>query len=99
VGFTHETKKTATLTIIQLAVDEGQRGRVMGTVFMIGQLAAAIGTYLIGAVAARAGLLMPIMVGAVLSVGIWAVFYVRRDRLFQKSTSITADPHPVSVDK
>jgi len=99
VGFTHETKKTATLTIIQLAVDEGQRGRVMGTVFMIGQLAAAIGTYLIGAVAARAGLLMPIMVGAVLSVGIWAVFYVRRDRLFQKSTSITADPRPIPVDK
>jgi len=82
MGFTYEIRKTSTFTIIQLAVDESQRGRVMGTVFMIAQLAAAIGTYLIGAFAVSAGLRFPILVGTVISLVVWVVLYQRRDRLF-----------------
>jgi len=82
LGFAQETRRTSTITIIQLAVDEAQRGRVMGTFFMIAQLAAAIGTYLIGAYAVRSGLKTPILVGSVFSFGIWIIFFLYRDRFF-----------------
>ena len=81
MGFAHETRRTSTFTIIQLAVDEGQRGRIMGTVFMIAQLAAAIGTYLIGAYAVRSGIQMPVLIGTALSLCVWGIFYRRRDQL------------------
>lgn len=82
MGFAYETRKTSAFTIIQLAVDEGQRGRVTGTVFMISQLAAAIGTYLIGAYAVSSGVRMPILIGVAVSLCIWVAFYLHRDRLF-----------------
>ena len=82
MGFTYEIRKTSTFTIIQLAVDESHRGRVMGTVFMIAQLAAAISTYLIGAYAVSAGLRMPILAGTVISLVVWAYLYLRRESLF-----------------
>lgn len=55
MGFASETRKTGTMTIIQLVVSENQRGRVMGTVFMSSQLATGIGAYVIGAFAVGAG--------------------------------------------
>ena len=77
IGFAGETRKTGTMSIIQLSVEESQRGRVMGTVFMLSQLAAGIGVYLIGTFAVEYGLRAPIFVGAAVGTIIWVVLYVR----------------------
>jgi MFS family permease len=78
MGFAGETRKTATMSIIQLSVEESQRGRIMGTLFMLSQLAAGIGVYLIGTLAAKFGLQPPFIVGVAIGVVIWMVLYVRR---------------------
>jgi MFS family permease len=78
IGFAGETRKTATMSIIQLSVEESQRGRVMGTMFMLSQLAAGIGVFLIGTSAVKYGLQPPIFIGVAVGVVIWLVLYVRR---------------------
>ena len=82
MGFANETRKTGTLTMIQLSVDESQRGRVMGTVFMFSQLAAGIGACLIGAFAVGAGVQLPTMVGVLIGLVAWLILYLRRRQLF-----------------
>ena len=82
MGFASETRKTGTMTIIQLAVDESQRGRVMGSFFMFSQLAAGIGAYLIGAFAVEAGIRLPTTVAVLIGLCVWAVFFLRRKQLF-----------------
>ncbi len=82
MGFANETRKTSTFTIIQLSVEEAQRGRVIGTLYMSVQLAAAIGTYLIGTYAVSAGVGVPTLIGVGLSLCVWLVFYLQRERLF-----------------
>jgi len=83
LGFAAETGHTGTMTIIQLSVTENQRGRVMGTVFMISQLAAGVGAYLIGAIAVGAGIQLPVTLGVVIGLCIWVAIYVRRKHLFR----------------
>lgn len=82
VGFAGETRKTGTMTIIQLVVSENQRGRVMGTVFMMSQLAAGIGAYVIGAFAAGAGVQLPTTIGVLFGLCVWGVLYMRKKDLF-----------------
>lgn len=83
MGFASETRKTGTMTIIQLVVSENQRGRVMGTVFMMSQMAAGIGAYMIGAFAVGAGVQVPTMVGVLFGLCVWIGLYVRRKQLFR----------------
>ena len=85
MGFASETRKTGTMTIIQLSVAESQRGRVMGTLFMLSQLSAGIGAYLIGAWAAYFGVQTPLLVGVAVCVAAWLLLYLCRGRLFQMS--------------
>ena len=82
-GFAGETRKTSTFSIIQLAVDEQQRGRVMGTVFMFSQLAAGIGVYAIGTLAGHLGLRVPISAGVLFGICVWWWLYrrYRRERV------------------
>ncbi len=83
MGFAAETRKTVTLTIIQLDVDENQRGRVMGTVFMFSQLAAGIGAYLIGSFAMGFGVQAPTIIAVAIGLCLWVVIFAKRKRLFQ----------------
>ena len=85
VGFAAETRRTSTMALIQLTVEEGQRGRVMGTLFMFSQLAAGIGAYVIGAVAADHGLRTPVLIGVAIGAVVWLVLYLYRERLFRMS--------------
>ena len=78
VGFAGETRKTGTMSIIQLSVDENQRGRVMGTMFMLSQLAAGIGAYLLGATAESFGLRTPLIIGVLLGSIAWLRVYTSR---------------------
>lgn len=84
LGFAAETGHTGTMTIIQLAVTENQRGRVMGTLFMISQLAAGVGAYLIGATAVGAGIQLPVTLGVVIGLCIWVAIFLRRKHLFRE---------------
>ncbi|WP_120502188.1 MFS transporter [Roseovarius sp. EL26] len=83
MGFAGETKNTGIMTIIQLAVDENQRGRVMGTAFMFSQLAAGIGAYLIGAFSVEAGVQLPTTVAVCVGLGFWGFIFLQRKKLFQ----------------
>ncbi len=85
IGFAAGTRRTGTMALIQLSVEESQRGRVMGTLFMFSQLSAGIGAYLIGAVAADHGLQIPTLVGVAVGAAVWLVLYLRRKQLFRMS--------------
>ncbi|MEH6526858.1 MAG: MFS transporter [Sneathiella sp.] len=84
LGFAAETRHTGTMTIIQLAVTENQRGRVMGTVFMIERLAAGVGAYVIGAAAVNAGVQLPTTIGVILGLCVWLAIYLNRKRIFRE---------------
>lgn len=81
LGLASETRKTGTMSLIQLSVKEAQRGRVMGNMFGLSQLAAGLGTYVIGALAVTRGLAEPLLVAASLSAIVWLAFFVRRREL------------------
>ena len=80
LGFSVETYHTIMKSLIQLSVFEEQRGRVMGTLFMFAQLASAIGTYAIGFVATRHGMIFPTLVVAGLCLVVWFGYFFNRQR-------------------
>ena len=77
-GFSGETRRTGTLAIMQLSIDDAQRGRVMSTLFLMTRIAAGIGTVAVGGVAQYAGLRLPLLVTAAVLVVVWLVMYRRR---------------------
>lgn len=77
-GFAGETRRTGTLSIMQLSIDDAQRGRVMSTLFLITRLAAGIGTVAVGATAQHIGLRLPLFFVSALIVIVWLVMYNRR---------------------
>ena len=79
-GFAAETRATGSASIIQMSVDEAHRGRVMGTKFMLSQLGAGIGTYMIGAIAVSHGLKTPIIIGVAIGVTIWLLIFLRHKK-------------------
>ena len=81
LGVAAEVRKTATMTIVQLSVDEKQRGRVMGTWYMFAQIAGGIGAYGIGQAAVAFGLQLPTVIFAGLCVAIWFFIWINRRRL------------------
>ncbi len=81
LGIASEIRKTGTMTIVQLSVDEAQRGRVMGTWYMFAQIAGGIGAYGIGQAAVAFGLRLPTVVFASLCLAIWLVIYSMRRKL------------------
>lgn len=70
-GFSGETRRTATASIMQGSVDDAQRGRVMSTLFLFNQIAGGLGTVTVGLVAQDAGLRLPMAIAAVLLGIIW----------------------------
>lgn len=82
LGVAAEVRKTGTMTIVQMTVEENQRGRVMGTWYLFSQMAAGIGTYGIGQAADLYGLQIPTLSCAVVCVVVWLCIYLNRDRFF-----------------
>ena len=88
-GFSAETRRTATTSIMQASIDDAQRGRVMSTLFLFTQIAGGIGTLAVGLVAQNAGLRWPFGIAAVLLGLIWLVAIRRREQI---ALSFTATP-------
>ena len=82
MGFAGETRKTSTMTLVQMTVNEAQRGRIMGNLFLVNQLGASVGTYAVGSIAVSHGLTAPMLFIAGLSLIVAAVLFVCRGRWF-----------------
>ncbi len=81
LGIAAEIRKTGIITIVQLNVDEKQRGRVMSTWFMFAQIAGGIGAFVIGQAAVAYGLRLPTVVVAGICISVWLVIYLKRRQL------------------
>lgn len=81
LGLASQIRKTATMSLIQLNVSEDQRGRVMGNMFLLTQLAAGIGTYLVGAFAVTHGLVAPMLIAAAFCLVVWLIIFLGRESL------------------
>jgi predicted MFS family arabinose efflux permease len=91
LGIASEIRKTGTMTIVQLGVDENQRGRVMGTWFIFAQIAGGIGAYGIGQAAVAFGLKLPTVIFAGLCLAVWLVIYINRRRLIDRRREAPED--------
>ena len=47
-GFSQETRRTGTVSIMQAAVDDARRGRVMSSLCLFTQVAGGLGTMAVG---------------------------------------------------
>lgn len=83
LGIANEIKRTTSLSMIQFLVDENQRGRVMGTQFMLSQMAAGAGSLAIGFIAHRTGLVIPVIGCALVVFVCWLWIFNRRKTLVQ----------------
>ena len=81
MGFALEIRETGTMSFVQLSIDEAQRGRVLGTWFMMVQISAGIGAFLIGNLAVGFGLRLPVLAGCGLVVIVWTALYLRTRHL------------------
>ncbi|WP_420548325.1 MFS transporter [Curvivirga sp.] len=78
MGLAGEFRRTLSYSYIQVEVIEEQRGRVMGSLFMLGQCAGGIGTYIVGAIAVNYGLIIPTLLAAAFCFAIWLILFIRR---------------------
>jgi len=89
-GFSGETRRTATASLMQTSIDDIKRGRVMSTLFLFTQVAGGLGTVLVGLAAQGAGLRVPMAVAAVLLGVVWLIAIRNRQEIslsFQESAS------------
>ena len=77
-GIAGQIRSTGTIALLQISVPDEQRGRVMGTEFLFSRIAGGIGTYLVGSIAERHGLQLPMLVLAAVCVVAWVCAYARR---------------------
>ncbi len=101
LGLSIETYGTIMTALVQLTVTEEQRGRVMGTMFMLGQGASAIGTYLIGYFALNYGLIPPIILAALICLVVWTWCFMKRKAItdnFATSQALAARSESSSQD-
>lgn len=77
-GFCGDIRRTGTLSIMQLSIDDTQRGRVMSTLFLMTRLANGIGTVIIGATAHYVGLRLPLVVSVAVLIVVWLLMIRRR---------------------
>lgn len=81
LGLSSEIRKTGTFSLLQLKVNEEQRGRVMGNKYMLTQIAGGIGTYAVGTFAMTHGLVTPIMILCVGCFVVWIYYFAMRGKL------------------
>ena len=89
LGFSQETRRTGTVSIMQAEVDDAQRGRVLSSMFLFTQIAGGVGVVLTGFFAQIAGLRAPLLTAAALLTLVWLVTYKRRGAI---SRSFAARP-------
>jgi predicted MFS family arabinose efflux permease len=77
-GISGEIRRTGTVSILQVAVSDDQRGRVMSTQFLMQRIA---GVSLIGAVAEHHGLRAPTLIAACLALVAWGAAFANRKRI------------------
>ncbi|MCB1447232.1 MAG: MFS transporter [Rhizobiaceae bacterium] len=77
-GFAGETRRTGTVSIMQVSVDDVQRGRVMSALFLLTRLANGLGTVAVGAAAHYAGLRLPLLAAAAILIAIWLPMFRKR---------------------
>ena len=77
-GFAGETRRTGTVSIMQVSVDDAQRGRVMSTLFLLTRIAGGLGTIAVGAAAQHVGLQLPLLVAAVVMIAVWLLMFRKR---------------------
>jgi predicted MFS family arabinose efflux permease len=80
-GFAGQIRRTGTVALLQISVDDSQRGRVMSTQFLLQRAASGIGVVAIGAAAEHGGLRAPMLIGAVLALAAWVYTFRSRDRI------------------
>ncbi len=77
-GASAETRRTGAVALMQAAVDDAQRGRVMSTLFLLTQIAGGLGTLALGGAAGALGLRAPLIAAVASLLGIWLWVYGRR---------------------
>jgi MFS family permease len=77
-GFCGDIRRTGTLSIMQLSIDDTQRGRVMSTLFLMMRLANGLGAIVIGASAQYVGLRLPLLAAVAVLVLVWLAIHRRR---------------------
>lgn len=77
-GFSGETRRTGTVSLMQSHVDDARRGRVMSTLFLFTQIAGAVGTLTVGLGAAWTGLRLPLAISAIGLTIVWYSVFRRR---------------------
>jgi predicted MFS family arabinose efflux permease len=80
-GVAGELRRTGTISILQTAVDDQQRGRVMSTQFMFQRVAGGLGALLVGSTAEQTGLRAPLLVAAGFSIAAWGIAFLHRKRI------------------
>lgn len=80
-GCAGQIRRTGTVALLQTSVDDGRRGRVMSTQFLLQRAAAGIGTVVIGIAAEHGGLRAPMLIGAALAFAAWAYTFRSRERI------------------
>jgi hypothetical protein len=79
-GIGQVTINISTLTLSQLLVDDGMRGRISGTHFLIFRTGAAFGSLGMGALAERVGLMETFLVAALIVGGVGGLLALRAGR-------------------
>jgi predicted MFS family arabinose efflux permease len=80
-GFSMSTSGIGVQTLIQLAVDEALRGRVLSFHGLIFRAGPALGALVMGILSESLGLRLPLGIGAILVIAAWLWIVVGRDRM------------------
>lgn len=94
-GFCGETRRTATVSIMQSSVDDTQRGRVMATQHLFTQVAGGIGTLAIGFAAHETGLRLPLAIAAATLALVWLAVFGRRRKIAAAFAARSGGAEPV----
>ncbi|WP_119301444.1 MFS transporter [Dongia deserti] len=96
-GIAGQIRSTGTIALLQTSIPDEQRGRVMGTEFLFSRIAGGIGTYLVGSVAERQGLELPMLSVVALCLAAWGWAYAKRNRIgaaFEPAAARVSPPAP-----
>jgi MFS family permease len=77
-GFAQETRRTGTVSMIQMSIDDAQRGRVLSSMFLFSQIAGGLGTMAVGLSAQDFGLRLPMFAAAGILAIAWLWTFRRR---------------------
>jgi len=90
-GFSMTAAGTGEHTLIQAAVDEHMRGRVVSLYGAVSRGCPSLGALIMGYIGDRVGLRWPVAGGAVLCIGLWLWAFTRRKRLAAALETAPAD--------